>query len=100
MDRQRATSRMVSGIGRHGAGPPAATVRFMRHLGRGSARRALLAPRPTLTWAPLTMDLIKKREGLQMQRGRNIGLVLVAGAVLMTGVRSAQAAPPAVTATG
>ena len=35
-----------------------------------------------------------------MQRGRNIGLLLVAGAVILTGVRSAAASPPAVKATG
>ena len=35
-----------------------------------------------------------------MQRGRDIGLLLVAGAVILTGVRSAAASPPAVKATG
>ena len=35
-----------------------------------------------------------------MQRGRNIGILLVVGAVILTGVRSAPASPPAVKATG
>jgi hypothetical protein len=49
---------------------------------------------------PQPRNLTEWRERDTMKRGRNIGLVLVAGAIVLTGVRSTQAAPPAVKATG